>query len=214
MARSTPTLALALALAVIASGCQADAADPSPLSSRDSVASSEVVEDRTGDRRDASDEHHDDAHDHDHTQSGTDEPSAPAREQAAEGPTPATSGTESPAAKFPSHSDFLLAASVEPGCVVAGGEITIEIDAGEKAGVGYLAVYAGEEYGAPPPYGHGHGGNDGDMTDDDGRYQSTWRVSPGAPVGDARVEVMAARRDGRSTTVVPFVVADPTTGCN
>lgn len=111
--------------------------------------------------------------------------------------------------------DFPLTATLSPTCVEQGDEMTLTVEAGYDTAVIYLAYYAGGENGAPPPYGDGHGGNDGDMTDGDARYQDTWVVSPAAPVGPARVEVQAGRSGERSTAVVRFeVVAAGTGGCD
>lgn len=114
------------------------------------------------------------------------------------------------------HDDFDITVTLSATCVQQGGEMSIEVDTGEKnTGVVYLAYYAGGESGAPPPWGEGHGGNNGDLTDDDGRYDDTWVVSPTAPVGPARVEVMANRNTGeaqKSTAVVRFDVAEAGSG--
>ena len=85
------------------------------------------------------------------------------------------------------------------------------VEAGLDTTVTYLAIYANGETGAPPPHGGGHGGNDGDMTDDE-VYEDTWMVSPGAPTGQARVQVVAGRDGGYASVQVPFLVADPTDG--
>lgn len=110
------------------------------------------------------------------------------------------------------HDDFPITATLSATCVERGGEVTLTVEAGHDTAVIYLAYYAGGENGAPPPYGDGHGGNDGDMTDGDAQYQDTWVVSPDAPVGPARVEVKAARHGESSTAVVRFEVAGAGSG--
>lgn len=129
--------------------------------------------------------------------------SAPQSESAAE-PTASEFPPEPPP-----HSDFPLEASLAKTCVLPGGEMTITVKAGRKTGVGYHAIYAGGQGGAEPPYGEGHGGNGGDLTDENGRYRDTWVVSPTAPIGPARVDVVAGRDGGFATAVLRFVVADP-----
>ena len=141
---------------------------------------------------------------------GTPQPSPAASDQS---PSPEATPTSTTHDEPPEqHSDFPMTASLDRDCVVPGGNVTIFIEAGENTGVGYHAVYAGGEGGADPPYGHGHGGNSGDLTDERGRYQDTWVVSPTAPIGPARVDVVAGRNGGFSTTVLNFEVADPTKG--
>lgn len=125
---------------------------------------------------------------------------------------PSPSPTASAAPSTSQRSDFPIDAWLDHRCVVRGGEVTITIEAGENTGVGYHAVYDGEEGGADPPAGEGHGGNGGDMTDADGRFQETWVVQPTAPVGPARVDVVAGRNGGFSTMVLRFEVTDPADG--
>lgn len=135
-------------------------------------------------------------------------------------PMPGSPGSEQPSAEaagptMEQYDDFPITVTLSSTCVEQGGELTVLVDAGRKhTGVVYIAIYHGEESGAPPPYGDGHGGNSGDMTDDDGFYEDTWVVSPDAPVGPARVEVMAGRDGEKSTDLVRFeVLASGNQGC-
>jgi hypothetical protein len=97
-------------------------------------------------------------------------------------------------------------------CVAHGDEVTIEVVIEPDASVAYHAVYAGEEGGAVPPYGEGHGGNDAAPAGAQGRYVDTWVVGPRAPVGPARVDVVVAYYGARGKTEVAFEVADRLTG--
>lgn len=137
-------------------------------------------------------------------------PDSAPTDQVSSAPEPASPATHDAVPE--QHSDFPMTASLDKDCVLPGGSLTIFVEAGRNTGVGYHAVYAGGEGGAEPPYGHGHGGNGGDLTDDRGRYQDTWLVSPTAPIGPARVDVVAGRDGGFSTSVLHFDVADPSTG--
>lgn len=129
-------------------------------------------------------------------------------------PSPSVAPSPQPAGPtLEQHDDFPIGVTVSPLCVERGGEMAIRVETGRPdTAVAYLAFYAGEESGAPPPYGDGHGGNSGDMTGGNGRYEDTWRVSPTAPVGPARVEVMAAYNSEKSTELVRFEVVDVGTG--
>lgn len=223
---------LTLALAVAAAGCTL------PSEERPSVdelvdAAQANAEEQAGvpqNDGDGDGEGSDDAGQAEPDGSGADGSPAPAQQgtetspgsgEASEPNEPATpsSPEASPSEAQPSgtspveqHSDFPITASLDRDCVTLGGEITITVDAGENTGVAYQAMYHGGESGAEPPYGDGHGGNGGDMTDDDGQFEETWVVSPTAPIGPAWVDVVAGRDGGYSTTTVPFEVADPASG--
>jgi hypothetical protein len=129
-------------------------------------------------------------------------------------PPPAT-GTPAPAPTTPgspSEGSFSATATVTPTCAGRGETIAIEIRTVPNAGVAYHAIYAGEEGGGPPPYGKGHGGNDGDLADAAGRYRDTWTVGPATPLGPARVDVVVGADGAFRELTVPFAVADPVTG--
>jgi hypothetical protein len=68
--------------------------------------------------------------------------------------------------------------------------MTLVVNTNPKAAVGYQAIYSDNHGGGPPPYGSGYGGNDKGLADDSGRMRSTWVISPSAPTGIARVDVV------------------------
>ena len=108
-----------------------------------------------------------------------------------------------------SSSPFEAEATVDPTCVVLGDVMRLTVMTEPGVPVIYQAIYEGEEGGGPPPNGSGHGGNDGGYADDDGMYRDEWTVSATAPIGEARVDVIAVRTDGSGSTArvsVPFVV--------
>jgi hypothetical protein len=128
---------------------------------------------------------------------------------------PGPERTDAPAASAtppPTEHPFAFAAELSATCVRHGEQVTIEVRTEPDASVAYHAVYAGEEGGAVPPFGEGHGGNGGDPADARGRYADTWVVGPDAPVGPARVDVVAAWFGEMTRTELAFEVADRTTG--
>lgn len=103
-------------------------------------------------------------------------------------------------------------AALEPDCVRRGQQITLVVESVPDGGVAFLAFYANGENGADPPFGDGHGGNDGGLIGKDGRYEATWTVSPTAPVGVGHVELSVARGGRRGAATVPFEVVDAVGG--
>ena len=129
--------------------------------------------------------------------------------------TPAANGVAPSPSPFPTPwtPEIPVQATIEPSCILRGGTATITIVTQPKAGVAYHAVYAGTEGGAPPPYGHGHGGDAGGYTDAQGRYTSTWVVSPTAPVGPARADVIVGWDEKWGYAGPGFAVAGPSGTC-
>lgn len=82
-----------------------------------------------------------------------------------------------------------------------------------KYAVAYNAEYAGTKGGAPPPYGSGYGGNDKGYPNPDGVYRSSWVVSPQAPAGPARVDVIVADGEAWGYDNPDFAVAGPSGTC-
>lgn len=208
-----------LVLVLLLAGCTSPA--PERQSLRDMMSQAQRAAEEAPASQDPSHDHDEDTGDPDPSPTAT----VPAGSDTDGGttgtpsPSPAASptATAAPADEGPAmeqHNDFPITATLNSACVERGGQITLTVESGhENTGVVYLAYYAGGESGAPPPYGDGHGGNGGDMVDDDGRYEDTWVVSAGAPVGPARVEVMVGRPGGdKSTAVVPFEVVDAGSG--
>jgi hypothetical protein len=111
----------------------------------------------------------------------------------------ATHDTDPDAEDSPSE-PIGLTAAVHPMCVQQGETMKLTVQTQSGLPVIYTAVYDGEEGGGAPPFGSGHGGNDGGDADEAGVYESEWTVSPTAPVGPGRVDVLTARRDGSGQT--------------
>ncbi|MFP5308922.1 MAG: hypothetical protein ACLGIR_05020 [Actinomycetes bacterium] len=142
----------------------------------------------------------------------TDAPAASATTPGPAGDDTPSSPAPAPAPPPPTEHPFAFAAELSATCVRHGEQVTIEVRTEPDASVAYHAVYAGEEGGAVPPFGEGHGGNGGDPADARGRYADTWVVGPDAPVGPARVDVVAAWFGEMTRTELAFEVADRTTG--
>ncbi len=102
---------------------------------------------------------------------------------------------------------------VQPSCIRPGGKATLTVQTTPKAGIAYHALYAGTKGGAPPPFGSGYGGNDKGFVNDDGRYVSSWIVSPEAPAGPARVDVIVGWDGKWGYDDPPFWVADASGRC-
>lgn len=222
-----------LVLVLLLAGCAPNAQRPSlsELLSEAQVTAAEAAESAREDGSGAASDHDHASHGHD-DESNTDEPNTDepnTHEPNTDEPDIGTAGTEpAPASPAPAassapggptleqYSDFPIGVTLSPLCVEQGKEMKITVETGRRdSGVVYIAFYAGEESGGPPPYGDGHGGNSGDMSDSKGRYQDTWVVSPTAPVGQARAEVMAGQGGMKSTALVRFeVVARGSGGCD
>jgi hypothetical protein len=123
-------------------------------------------------------------------------------------PAPAFSPTEEPSLR----DDIAVSATVSPTCARRGDTMTIDVSTLGGAGVAYNAMYAGEESGAAPPYGNGHGGNNGGSADQRGHWTDTWVVGASAPEGAARVEVVVGTEEGFGRTTASFAVANALTG--
>jgi hypothetical protein len=105
-------------------------------------------------------------------------------------------------------------AIVTPSCVRPGTGATVTVQTAPKAGIAYHAMYAGSRGGAPKPVGSGYGGNDKGMTDGEGRYTSSWIVSPQAPPGPARLDVIVGTAEDKwGYDDPPFWVADASGRC-
>lgn len=105
-------------------------------------------------------------------------------------------------------------ARLSTSCFTRGGIVTLTVHTKPKAGVGYIAVYSDNGTGAPKPTGNGYGGNAGGFSDGNGAYVSTFTVSPDAPLGPGRVDVIVGWRDDKWGYAGPtFAVAGPGDRC-
>jgi hypothetical protein len=134
------------------------------------------------------------------------------------GGTGTTSGTGSTkpgatASPSPSHSPIPITATITPRCVRPGGQATIVVQTLPQSAVAFDTYYSNGKTGGSPPLGDGLGGNDGGMTDKNGRYTSTWVVSPHAPAGPAYARVIVGHGDSTDETRALFAVSDSTGDC-
>ena len=106
-----------------------------------------------------------------------------------------------------------VTASVSPTCVLPGGVATLRVSTDPGAMVIYNAIYSDGGGGAVPPYGKGYGGNAGGSADQNGSYASSWTVSPKAPSGPAKVDVVAGSGGTFGRAKPKFAVADLTGHC-
>lgn len=134
------------------------------------------------------------------------------------GPTPSTADSGSPTSESEqaphsyshSHDDVPVEVSLTPTCVTPGGTLTVTVHTAPRTGVLYLAHYSDGASGAEEPIGAGYGGNGGGYADADGRFEESWTVSPQAPTGPGRLEVVTA--SGHRGDDTAFDVADPDAG--
>lgn len=112
-----------------------------------------------------------------------------------------------PAPSTPSAPPLKVEATLAEDCVHRGDQMTILVETPPRAAVGFLAFYAGGETGAAPPYGQGHGGNDGGLAGEDGTYAATWTVAPSAPLGRGHVHVNVAHNGQQAAADLAFEVA-------
>jgi hypothetical protein len=122
-------------------------------------------------------------------------------------PGPDTPGPSPSPETFDWTSTVPVQGTVTPGCVRRGGTARISVVTVPKGAVGYHAIYAGTKGGAPPPFGYGYGGDGRGFANGEGHYTDTWVVSPNAPVGPARVDVVVADGDNFGYDGPGFAVA-------
>ena len=128
----------------------------------------------------------------------------------------ATSNRKTPGPRpihLPWKLEVPVSGSVRPTCVLRGSAIVLSVHTKPGAAIGYQAVYSDNGPGAPPPMGDGYGGNDKGFAASDGSFTSSWAVSPKAPPGPARVDVIVGFRGKWGYAGVKFAVADPSGTC-
>lgn len=102
----------------------------------------------------------------------------------------------------------MVDATLSASCVMPGGLMTLRVNATPKSNVAFVAVYSDNKSGAEPPGGAGYGGNDGGAVDESGYRTFTWAIAATAPLGPARVDVVAYLANGDSGySGLPFTVA-------
>jgi hypothetical protein len=103
--------------------------------------------------------------------------------------------------------------SVSPACVDRGGSVTLTVNTEPKAAIGFQAVYSDGRGGGGAPFGAGYGGNDKGIASGRGTFNATWVVSPEAPVGAGRVDVVVGYRGEFGYDGPHFAVADAKGNC-
>ena len=119
-----------------------------------------------------------------------------------------------PPPQFPYKTSLKVRSSLTPACVSRGGRIELEVSTEPSAAVAYNALYSDGYGGGAAPYGRGYGGNDKGFADkDSGTYVSAWVVSPDAPIGRARVDVIIGFQGKWGYDTPHFAVADADGNC-
>jgi len=106
-----------------------------------------------------------------------------------------------------------VSGTIAPLCVRPGGQATIVVQTLSKTAVAYDTYYSNGKTGGNPPFGDGLGGNASGLTDANGRYSSSWIVSPKAPAGAAYAKVVVAHGSASRETRVLFAVSNPVGDC-
>ncbi|HEY7873805.1 MAG TPA: hypothetical protein VIG64_01655 [Actinomycetota bacterium] len=143
-------------------------------------------------------------------------PSTGANDGGGSGPSGAGKGTDGklPPPGLPSNQDVVpIRAAVTPACVERGRTATIEVKTKPKGALGWQAVYSDGLGGSDPPFGGGYGGNDKGFASEQGTYSATWVVSPTAPAGRGRVDVVVGYRGEFGYDGPHFAVADDEGNC-
>jgi hypothetical protein len=114
---------------------------------------------------------------------------------------------------LPWTSELAVSATVTPSCVRPGSSARLDVKTIPKAGIAYLAQYSGNRSGGPPPLGDGLGGNDTGSADRHGTFSASWIVSPAAPEGAARADVIVSYGGKWGYAGASFVIADHSHAC-
>lgn len=149
------------------------------------------------------------------TRSGSTLSPAPSAMPSTSTVTPAPSGTGPSTVALPWTPDpnVPVDAQVSPLCVTRGTLVRLTVQTRPKAGIAWQAVYSDGAGGAPKPYGGGYGGNDKGFSDGQGRYTSSWVVSPTAPSGPGRVDVIVGWNETWGYDGPTFAVAGSDGNC-
>ena len=114
---------------------------------------------------------------------------------------------------FPYETTVDVTARVKKACTPRGEVIRLTVLAPEGAAVAYQAVYSDSQGGAESPFGAGYGGNDKGMVGPTGTFTSSWVVSPSAPFGPGRVDVIVGFEGEWGYADPHFAVMDNDGGC-
>lgn len=125
--------------------------------------------------------------------------------------TPAAAGAKPSLTEPGPKGQLEVKASLAESCVRPGGRQSITILTRPDSAAGYDTVYSDGRSGITE--GH-YGGNGGGRVDESGSWSDTWVVSPHAPAGKVRVNVLAGHIDyGTAEATLFFAVADVTGNC-
>jgi hypothetical protein len=114
---------------------------------------------------------------------------------------------------LPWKSEVPVKATLSSRCVIGGEPLTLTVKTKPDAAIIYQAVYSDNLGGAPKPLGGGYGGNDKGYAGADGSWTSSWVVSPTAPEGPARVDVIIGWDQKWGYDGPEFAVADESGSC-
>ena len=131
------------------------------------------------------------------------------------GASPAARGTGPSPFAYPwtPSPDVPVDATVTPRCVQRGGLVTVKVHTKPAAGIAYIAMYSDGGNGAPKPYGNGYGGNDKGISNANGDWSNVFTVSPTAPSGPARVDVIVGWNQMWGYDGPTFAVAEANGRC-
>lgn len=118
-----------------------------------------------------------------------------------------------PPPELPGETTVPVDSAVTPVCIERGGTMTLELKTKPESAVGFQALYSDGKGGGPPPLGAGYGGNDKGFASKKGRFTATWVVSPDAPVGRGRVDVVVGHDQAWGYDDPHFAVADEDGNC-
>ena len=106
-----------------------------------------------------------------------------------------------------------ISGTITPQCVRPGGSATIVVQTQSHSAVAYDTYYSNGKTGGSPPFGDGYGGNAAGESNDQGRYTSTWVISPQAPAGAAYARVVVGHGGSIDETRVRFAVSNAIGDC-
>ncbi len=142
--------------------------------------------------------------------SGPDGPAEGTTTSSGSGAAGSMAGSNESPGPAPFATAFAVSARFGSACVRPGERQTITITTLPEAVVAYHAQYSDGKDALDPGY---YGGNSGGTTDARGVWTDSWVVSPAAPAGAVRVDVIGQSNDDRGYTLIFFDVADASGRC-